>query len=381
MQRQIAPNSHKRYDYHITMPENIPPTPEETKTITGAEAVAATPEAAPKASPDGSRLTADPLSDGTVPTVLVTGDGISGTIKPLIDPSKRRITSIYRRADIVTSFITMIATLAIIGIIFGGYLYLNKKKIVPAPKITTLDQTEVTKLGGFLGNNIGNSSNQILTVSSSSLFKGRLAVDNDLKVTGNTEISGSLSTSDLTVTKTSNLSGANIKGALIVTGPTTLQGPAVLAGGATVGSNLAVSGNATFGGAVSAGSFNAKSITVSGDLNLSGHIVISGAQPKVFAEIGAGPTGHASVEGNDSGGTISVSTGTTPIFTNGQSMLVSLKFNNAFVKTPHVLLTAVGLETGKLQYYVTQTPSGFLIGLTSTAASTANYAFNYWVIQ
>lgn len=327
-----------------------------------------------------ARITAEPLSDGTVPTVLSeNASGISSVPSP--KPGNRPISSVYRKADIATSLITMTATLAVIGIILGGYLFLTKKKPVPPPKITTLDQSEITKLGGFLTGNALGSSNQILTVTSSSLFKGRLAVDNDIKVTGNGEFGGNISTSSLTVTKTSTLSNTTINGPLIVTGPTTLQSPAVLAGGATIGNNLAVAGNGTFGGALSAGSFNAKTLNVNGDLNLSGHLVITGSLPTVIPEVGAGSGGKTSVEGTDSGGTIQINTGTVPSFTNGQNTLVSLKFKNAYAKTPHVLLTAVGLTTGSIGYYVTQTPQGFTISVITTAKSGDNYAFNYWVIQ
>lgn len=361
------------------MAENPSPSPKDEEKKPGAPDAPAV-DSAPK-SAEGSGLTADALSDGTVPTVLTTGDGLGATIKPLVDPSKRRVTSIYRRADITTSLITMVATLAIFGIIFGGYLYLNKSKVVPPPKLTTLSDSEISKLGGFLGNNLGSGGAQILTVSSSSLFKGRLAVENDLKVIGNVDVTGAVNTGDLTVTKTTNIANTNIKGALTVSGPTTLQGPAILAGGATIGSNLAVAGNGTFGGAISAGSFNTKNLNVTGDLNLSGHLVITGAQPKVTSEIGAGPSGKATVDGTDSGGTISITTGAVPVATTGQTVLVTLKFNTPYSKTPKVLLTAVGLESGQTNYYVLQTPTGFTIALTSPAKSGTGYAYNYWVIQ
>jgi cytoskeletal protein CcmA (bactofilin family) len=347
---------------------------------------AATPDTGTAATPAPSNLTADALSDGTVPTVLSTGDGIGTSIKPLVDPNKRRVTSIYRRADITTSIITMIATLAIIGIIFGGYLFLNKSKKIPTPKVTTLDQSEITKLGGFLGNNIGSGAGQILTISSSSLLKGRVAIDNDLKVTGNTEIGGATTTSDLTVTKTTNLNTTNIKANLTVIGTTTMQGPAILAGGATIGQNLAVAGNGTFGGALSAGTFNAKTLTVSGDITLDGHLIIAGALPTVTADVGAGTGAKATVEGTDSAGTIIITTGTVgtnsnSIQTNGILTFVNLKFRNPYTKTPHVLLTAVGYETGQIGYYVLQTATGFTIQLNSPAKSASSYAYNYWVIQ
>lgn len=369
------------------MAENQSPETEEAKNTQSPDSAEVVAQAVPENSPPkGGQYSADALSDGTVPTVLTTGDGFGTSVKPLLDPSKQRVTSIYRRADIATSVITMIATLALIGIIFGGYLFLNKSKKVPAPKITTLDQSEITKLGGFLGNDLGSGNGQILTVSSTSLFKGRLAIDNDLKITGNADIGGSLKTGDLTVTKTTNLATTDIKGTLSVSGPTTLQGPAILAGGATVGSNLAVAGNGTFGGAVSAGAFNAKSLTVSGDINLGGHLIIAGIVPTVTAEVGAGNAGRATVDGTDSAGTIIVTTGTVGTNSNttqinGILTFVSLKFHSSYTKTPHVLLTAVGYETGQIGYFVLQTATGFTIQLNSPAKSASSYAYNYWVVQ
>ena len=334
-----------------------------------------------------SSFSADSLSDGTVPTVLSTNaKPIGEGIKPLVEPNKRRIASIYRSADITTSFITALATIAIIAIIFGGYLFLNKSKKVPAPKITTLDQTEITKLGGFLGNNLGSGGTQILTISSSSLFKGRVAIQNDLKVTGNIEIRGSTSTGDLTATKTTNLGTTNIKANLSVIGTTTMQGPAILIGGATIGQNLAVAGNGTFGGAVSAGTVNAKTLNVTGDIALNGHLIITGALPIVTPDVGAGTGAKATVDGTDSAGTIIISTGTVgtnsnTTQTNGLLTFVNLKFRAPYSKTPHVLLTAVGNETGLIGYNVLQTATSFTIQLNTPAKSSATYAYNYWVIQ
>lgn len=353
------------------------PTPSEPTEPIGSQITPDTPDTAESAE---AHITADPLSDGTVPTVLSeNASGLSSVPAPKLN--NRAITSVYRKADIATSLITLTATLAVIGIVLGGYLFLTKKKPTPPPKLTTLDQAEIKKLGGFLSGNALGTSNEILNVTSSSLFKGRLAVDNDIKVTGNGEFGGKISSSSLTVTKSSTLSNTTVNGPLIVTGPTTLQSPAVLAGGATVGNNLSVAGNGTFGGALSAGSFNAKTLNVNGDLNLSGHLIITGSLPTVTPEIGAGSGSRTSVDGTDSGGTIIVSTGTVPSFTNGQNTLVSLKFKNAYTKTPHVLLTAVGLTTGSIGYYVTQTPQGFTIFVTTLAKSSSDYAFNYWVIE
>jgi hypothetical protein len=369
-------------------PEPAAPAPEAPGTGTPAAAAPAPAGAAdkPAATPDNpagaAGVQAEALSDGTVPTVLATGQAPDHHVKG----GRASITSIYRRADIMTTLLTFVGTLIAAGLILGGYLYFTRTttKPVTAPKVTSLSKEEMDKLGTFFGsNNLGKTA-EVLTISSSSLFQNRVAVGSDLRVIGGTQISGPTALADLTVDKVATLGVTNIRGQLVVTGPTVLQSPASLAGGATVGGNIGVSGNGTFGGSLAAGVINTRDISVSGNLNLAGHLAITGQTPSATPQEGAGPGASATVEGNDSGGTITINTGNvTHHAVDIGGLLVTLNFRAAYARAPHVVITPQGRGAAQLAPFITKTNGGFTIGFAYDAPlqSRTSYAFEYWVVQ
>jgi hypothetical protein len=362
------------------------------------EAPAATPEGAvspaptdvtepAKAGEDGAApaapaagVEAEPLSDGTVPTVLTTGQAHVGKVKD----GHASITSIYRRADIVTTLITLAGGIVASAVIIGAYVYFTKAdtKTPTAPKVTTLDKAELEKLGAFFTGNSAGRSSEILNINSSSLFKGRVAVDSDFKVTGGVEVTGPTALGALTVDKVATLGITNIRGQLSVDGPTTLRGAAILAAGGSVNGNLTVTGNGSFGGSLSAGVVNATNLTVSGTLNIAGHLSITGPNPSVAASEGAGSGAGAQIEGNDSAGTVTITTGTIPgSVNNNGSQLVIVSFKAAYGRVPKVIISPIGPNAGGLNYYVQKTATNFTIGTATNARSNTTYAFDYWVIQ
>lgn len=334
----------------------------------------AAPAGGPKPAPAGN-VSADPLNDGTVPTILSTGDGHKHVAK-----SKASITTIYRKADILTTVFTFVGAVVAAGAIFGVYAYLNRAKATPTaiPKVASLDKSSLDKLSSFFdGNSAGNSS-QVLTVSSSSLFKNRVAVDSDLKVVGAIQASGTTALADLTVDKVTTLGVTNIRGALVAAGPVSFQSPAQFGGGATMNGNLAVSGNGTFGGSISAGVLNVRDISVSGTINLAGHLSISGQTGSASPGIGAGSGASATIDGNDSAGTVTVNSGSGSAAGNN---LVTVTFRAAYARTPHVIITPIGSEAGKLDYFITKTATGFTIGSASIPKANTSFSFDFWVVQ
>lgn len=326
-----------------------------------------------------AQLPAEPLPDGTVPTVLAPGDGHKSVGK-----SRASLTRIYRRADIMTTLYTFIGIVIAGATVVGVYWYLTRSNVKPtttAP-VTKLDQTELTKLGAFFSGNTAGSTDQILTVSAASLFNGRVAIASDLKVTGGTQVTGTTALGDLTVDKTSTLGVTNVRGSLTVGGPLNLQSPAIFGAGISVNGNLATTGNGTFGGSLSAGTINVPTLNVSGTLNLSGHLAIAGQTPSVAPASEAGSGANANVEGNDSAGSISINTGTIPGHIGNQGgLLVSLTFKTAYTRTPRILITPVGQSGAALMPYVLKTSTGFTIGIANDAISNKSYAFDYWVVQ
>ena len=335
--------------------------------------------ATPAADPD-SRIQPDPLSDGTVPTVLQKGDGSKPEVK--IPGGKSQLGSVYRRADIITTVITLGITLGVCALAFGGYLYFTRAKPkAAAPKATSLDSADLSKLGAFFQGDTAGGGSQVLTFNSSSYFKGQVAVGGDLKVTGAASVDGPTTLSDLTVNKTSTLGVTAIRGQLTVSGPLSLQSPATLGGGATVTGNLAVSGNGSFGGSISAGLLNVTTIQVTGNLNLYGHLVITGSAPTVSVMGGAGPGASASVDGNDSAGTVTFTTGTIQPTLGQGATLVQINFHTAYGRVPRVLITPNGAPAATLEAYVLKTSNLFIIGTANNPSGGGTYSFDYWVVQ
>jgi hypothetical protein len=369
-------------------PEAPAATPAAEATPEGAVSPAPTDVAGPtKEGEDGAApatpaagVEAEPLSDGTVPTVLTTGQAHVGKVKA----GHASITSIYRRADIVTTLITLAGGIVASAVIIGAYVYFTKTdtKTPTAPKVTTLDKAELEKLGAFFTGNSAGRSSEILNINSSSLFKGRVAVDSDFKVTGGVEVTGPTALGALTVDKVATLGITNIRGQLSVDGPTTLRGAAILAAGGSVNGNLTVTGNGSFGGSLSAGVVNATNLTVSGTLNIAGHLSITGPNPSTAPATGAGSGAASQVEGNDSAGTVTITTGTIPGTINaGGDLLVSVTFKAAYGRVPKVIITPVGANSGGLDYYTQKTATGFTIGTANNPRSNTAYSFDYWVIQ
>jgi hypothetical protein len=361
---------------------NISPAPAEismaaAKEGTGAEAKAPGKDGAPA---PASNMQPDPLSDGTVPTVLT-----PGAVHKSVPKGRASISSIYRRADILTTVFTFIGALVAAGLIFGGYAYFTRSKApaVKAPKVTELDKADLAKLGSFFDGNTAGNTDQVLTISASTLFKNRVAVANDVKVTGGLQVTATTALSDLTVDKVTTLGVTNIRGQLVVAGPVSFQSPAQLGAGGSVNGNLAVTGNGSFGGSLSAGTLNIRDLSVTGTLNLAGHLSIAGSNPSASALSGAGPGASAQVDGNDSGGTVTINTGTIPNFTTPfpGAQLVTVNFRSAYPRVPRVVITPIGQSTGALEYFIIKTATGFTIGTANKPNSSTGYSFDYWVVQ
>ncbi len=322
----------------------------------------------------------DPLPDGTKPTVLTPGSKeVHGDIKT----GRANLKTLYQRADVMTTLLTFIGLIVAASLVLGGYFYVTRSKAGPAtaPKLTTLDKAELEKLGAFFTSNSTGDTAQILTISSSSLFKNRVGITSDLKVTGGLGVEGPTALGSLTVDKTSTLSVTNIRGQLTVAGPTTLQSPAILAAGASITGNLTTSGNGSFGGSLSAGLLNVRDLSVSGTLNLAGHLAITGQAPSV-SPAGDSGGGSASVDGNDSAGTVTINTGAVSAATTANGgLLVTITFRTPYAKTPHIVITPVGAGSARITPYVQKTATSFTIGTTGGAKATTSYSFDYWIVQ
>jgi hypothetical protein len=347
--------------------------------VTDASSSAPPPAPIPPTTSPSSKLPADPLSDGTTPTVLAAGDGHRSVKK-----SRASLTAVYRRADILTTLYTFVGIVIALSVVGGAYFFFTRTKTATSTptKVTQLSQSDLDKLGAFFGGNSAGSASQVLTISSSSLFNNRVAIASDLKVVGAAQISGATSLTDLSVEKTSTLGITNVRGSLSVTGPLNVQSPTILGNGASINGNLSVTGNGSFGGSLSGNALSVATLTVSGNLNLAGHLSIAGSTPQAAPGSEAGAGGSVTVEGNDASGAVNVNTGNIPGHVGNQGgLLAVITFHTAYPRAPHVVISATGQNGASVLPYVLKTATGFTIGTVNDTGSNKTYTFDYWVAQ
>jgi cytoskeletal protein CcmA (bactofilin family) len=244
----------------------------------------------------------------------------------------------------------------IIAAIAGGIVLVGKSKPKATPAQITintqsLDAGTLTKLTNKTGSD---PTKQQLAITPDTVFKNNVQVVDGISTNKNLSVGGDLS----------------------VSGNTNLQGPAVLDG------NLAVRGALSVAGSLSAASLNVGSLTVgalttSGNINLGGHLVPSGATPAVRTSTAAG-NGTAVVSGNDTAGTITITTGSGSL---SPGELVILNFTNKFSATPKAQLTAINGPAADMHVYATRSTGILTIETTTAAAPNTTYVFDYFISQ
>jgi hypothetical protein len=141
--------------------------------------------------------------------------------------------------------------------------------------------------------------------------------------------------------------------------------------------NLTVTGTATIT------NLKVTGLTEVADLKVNGKIITAGNTPT--AVLGATTTGQGStysIEGNDSAGTITLTTGTNTVLSPlaaGEQVAVS--FNVPFGTTPRVTLTPLTATSATLDYYVTRDVNGFKLNFVTAPAANTIYSFDYQILQ
>ncbi len=122
-------------------------------------------------------------------------------------------------------------------------------------------------------------------------------------------------------------------------------------------------------------------LTVSADLTVDGHVITGGSTPGIAAGTAACTSPTVSVAGDDTSGTITITTGSG---CSASGKLATITFATAFGAAPHVTLTAGGSNAAALNAYVddsTVSPTSFDLGTGTTPSNTSTYEWNYWVAQ
>ena len=141
--------------------------------------------------------------------------------------------------------------------------------------------------------------------------------------------------------------------------------------------NLTVTGTATFA-----------SLTVNGDakvhnLTVNGKIITAGDAPELKVDVAAGVGGSASIDGNDSAGTLTIISGT---LADGQTKLptdtiVNVTFTSPYSKRPKLLLDRSNEQSLSIVFVKDVTPTGFTLRAVQPLVPNTTYTLDYIAVE
>jgi cytoskeletal protein CcmA (bactofilin family) len=236
-------------------------------------------------------------------------------------------------------------------------------------KSSSLTDDQLAQLQG--NTTIVGDSKQTLDIQSNTILEGQLLVRKDVEVAGSIKVGGGLALSSVTVGGQGNFGQLQINGILSVSGDTTFSGQV------SVQQTLNVAGSASFGGNVSTAKLTTSNLQLNGDLQINRHIELGGSSPSRSNGSALGSGGTVSVNGTDTGGTVTINTGGSP----PAGCFVTVNFTNKFSSTPHVVISPSNSSAASLSYYTNRSSSGFSVCTTNTPASSRTYLFDYFVIN
>jgi len=315
--------------------------------------------------PDDSSLesTTDPG------TIDASADTPANAPKPVIPPKSGGLKEKLRRFNIY--FILFLFILVIAGAIcVVAYFQSKKASTTSTLKTQTLTQQTLEQVANSDAT-IGNAQ-QILNVESSAVFAGKVLVRDGLEVAGSLSIGGTTTLNSLNVAGTAELGQLKVSKDFSVAGETALQGSL------SVGKSLQVNGGGTFNGPVSAPQITTSNFQLNSDLVLTKHITTGGGTPSgkpTSATLGSG--GSASVGGSDTGGTVTINTGSSP----AAGCFITIGFTTKYNSTPHIILTPVGSAGGTIAYYVNRDTTSFSICDAETPPAGSSFGFDYFVVD
>lgn len=308
--------------------------------------------------------------DGAAPADATTVDATSAapSAPPPAPKPKGGLKQTLRRFNIylLLFFFILILAGAITTI---AYFQSKKAETTSTLKAQTLTQQTLQQVANSDAT-IGNAQ-QILNVQSSAVFAGKVLIRDGLEVAGNLQIGGTLAISSISV------SGAASVGKLQVNKDIAVAGDASFQGGLAVAKSLQVTGGGSFNGPVTAPQITTSNFQLNGDLVLTHHITTGGGTPGRNPGPALGAGGSATVGGSDTGGTVSINTGSGT----AAGCLITVNFTAKYNATPHILLTPVGSAGGGVSYYVNRDTASFSICVSTPAPAGASFGFDYFVVD
>jgi cytoskeletal protein CcmA (bactofilin family) len=303
-------------------------------------------------------------SDGVIDATSTSTTNSPGKTPPPV----RLKPSFLKRFNIYLLFFVFVLVIAG-GIVLVAYFQSKKASTSATLKTQSLTDSTLKQLANSDAT-VG-SSQQVLNVESSAIFSGKVLIREGLEVAGSLQIGGTAAFNNITVSGVSQFGQVQINKNLSVAGDTGLQGAVTIAKG------LQVTGSGNFSGPLSAPQITTSSLQLNGDLVLTHHISLGGSTPSRSNGTALGGGGTAAVSGSDSGGTVSVNTGSSP----AAGCFATINFSQKYNSAPRVLLTPIGSAGGSIDYYVTRSTSGFSICDATPPPAGSSFAFDYFVFN
>lgn len=336
-----------------------------------ADAAAPQPDTPPDQSPeDGENALDEPGSSDITndPSVVdATAQQPAGKSQTYIPP-KPGLKDKLRRFNLY--FVLFLFILVIAGVIAAVAYFQSKAatttSVLKAQTLTQQTLQQVANSDATIGN-----TQQVLNVESSAVFAGKVLIRDGLEIAGNLQIGGTVALSNITVSGPAAFGQVQINKNLAVAGNSALQGAVSIA------KSLQVNGNGSFSGPVSAPQITTSGLQLNADLILTHHITTGGGTPNRSNGPALGTGGTASISGSDTGGTVSINTGSNTT----AGCFTTISFTAKYNATPHVLLTPVGSSGGGLSYYVNRDTGSFSICVSSPAPSGSSFGFDYFVVD
>lgn len=300
--------------------------------------------------------------DGVIDATSTSGAGIAAEA-----PKESGLKQTIRKFNIYLLFFVFILVAAG-GILTIAYFQSKKASTSSVLKTQTLTQNALQQVAASDAT-VGNSG-VILNVQSSAVFAGKVLIRDGLEVAGNLQIGGTVSLSNIAVSGTAQFGQLQVNKDLSVAGNGSIQG-------SLTAKSLQVSGGGTFSGPLSAPQITTSNLQLNSDLTLTHHIIAGGPSPDAARGSALGSGGSTSVNGSDTAGTVSVNVGSGP----SAGCFVTINFATKYNSIPHVLVTPIGIDGGRIDYYVNRTPNNFSICESTPAASGASFSFDYFVVN
>lgn len=317
---------------------------------------------------EGSSTVIRPSVENGENTAQSPGGPDSSSTTPGTSPSNQprhvgALGAFFRRFNVYLLLFVLLLVLCSIG---GTVLYLRGGNTIgsnlPSQSLSqnTLDQ---------LANNdvsVGEPKHT-LSVQGNTVFSGDVLTRGSLQVAGTLEVGSDLTLNGIRVSGNSTFDDVQVTKSLAITGNESIQGQL------NVQQALNVSGGGTFLGALSAPSLTVGSLQLSGDLAVLHHITAGGGTPSRSNGTALGSGGTATVSGSDTGGSVTINTGSNP----AAGCFLTVTFTAKFNSTPHVVVTPVGSAAAGMSYYITRSTGNFSICTTTAAPASATFGFDY----